>query len=132
MEELWVEERGKFLVVELDEIEYNVLKDKVNEVANVWQNVEPEQVARMWAIIKSVEATERHIKMSWEKFKREYGRILKLIGPEMMISYMIDNAGRRLLEPKELYASIIDDMKSNSDFLIDKIKPYNIVYDKID
>ena len=86
----------------------------------------------MWAIIKSVEATERHIKMSWEKFKREYGRILNLIGPEMMISYMIDNAGRRLLEPKELYASIIDDMKSNSDFLIDKIKPYNIVYDKID
>lgn len=126
MEELWVEERGKFLVVELDEVEYNVPKDKVNKIIDVWRNIEPEQVAKMWAIIKSIEATERHLKMSWRKFEREYGQILQLIGPEMMISYMIDNAGRRLLEPEKFYEDIKNDMKSDPDF-IDKI-----IYNKID
>ena len=47
MEELWVEEKGKFFVVELDEIEYNVPKEKVNKVADAWRNIEPEQVAEM-------------------------------------------------------------------------------------
>lgn len=106
MEELWVEEKGKFFVVELDEIEYNVPKEKVNKVADAWRNIEPEQVAEMWAIIKSIEETERHFKMSWRRFEREYGSILQLIGPEVMIAYMIDNAGRKLLEPEKIYDDI--------------------------
>ena len=107
-----VEQTNQVLVVTIEGVNYEMPMDKAEEAAGEWK-ISSEIVAQIYAIVAYVAGCEKHArKPKWEKFVEGYGRILQLISPEELISRMIDDCGRKVLNPDKLYNAIKMDLES--------------------
>ena len=112
MDDLQVEQRDQVLVVTIESADYETPVDKAEEVAREW-NISSEIVAQMYAIVMYVADSEKRAqKLSWKKFVEGYGFILKLIPAEELVSRMIDDCGRNVLNPEKWFDAIKMDLES--------------------
>lgn len=104
MQDIQVKRNGSFYEVDLDGNNKCKMSIKnTEEIASEW-GIESEQVVQIRAILKAAEDNKSSITL--KKFREGYKDILKIIEPEQLICYMIDNPGYNLFHPKKLLEKI--------------------------